>query len=202
MYIPKAYEVADRDVLYGVIAENNFGLLINQVEGAPFATHLPFMIEGDVLVCHMARANPQWRSFAVDTEVLCVFQGPHAYVSPNWYESPEAVPTWNYVAVHVHGVPEIIADPAAAYADQARLVEAHEAGFAEPWSLAERDRGMIERMLRSIVNFRIPIARIEGKFKLGQNKSAADRAGVISALEGIGGPTARALAALTRAVAK
>jgi transcriptional regulator len=198
MYIPEPYAVADRDALHGVIRENNFGLLVNQVEGAPFATHLPFLIEGDVLVSHMASANPQWRSFAADREVLCIFQGPHAYISPRWYESSNTVPTWNYVAVHVHGVPEIIADPAAALADQVLLVAAHESGFAEPWSLAERDPGMIDGLLRAIVNFRIPIGRIEGKFKLGQNKTAADRAGAIAALEESGDPTARALAALMR----
>jgi len=198
MYIPKPYAVADRDVLYDVIRENNFGLLINQVEAGPFATHLPFLIEGDVLVSHMARANPQWRSFAQGGEVLCVFQGPHAYISPRSYESDDTVPTWNYVAVHVYGVPAIVDDPAQAYADQQRLVDAHEAGAAEPWSLAERDRALIDSMLRAIVNFRIPIARIEGKFKLNQNKSAADRAGTIAGLERSDDPLARALAAVTR----
>lgn len=198
MYIPEPHAVADRDALHGVIRENNFGLLVNQVEDAPFATHLPFLIEGDVLVAHMARANPQWRSFAADREVLCIFQGPHAYISPRWYESTNTVPTWNYVAVHVYGVPEIIDDPAAALADQARLVAAHESGFAEPWSLAERDPGMIDGLLRAIVNFRIPIGRIEGKFKLGQDKTAGDRAGAIAALEEAGDPTAGALAALMR----
>ena len=118
MYIPEPYAVTDREVLYGVIEENNFGLLINQADGAPFATHLPFLIEGDVLVAHMARANPQWRSFAADREVLCVFQGPHAYISPRWRQSTDTVPTWNYVAVHVYGVPEIIDDPATALAAQ------------------------------------------------------------------------------------
>jgi len=171
--------------------------LINQVEGAPFATHLPFMIEDDVLVAHMARANPQWRSFAQGDEVLCVFQGPHAYISPSWYESANTVPTWNYVAVHVYGMPEIVDDPVAALDDQARLVTAHEAGFDEPWLLDERDPAMIEGLLRSIVNFRIPIGRIEGKFKLNQNKTAADRAGTIAGLESAGDPMSLALAALT-----
>lgn len=190
MYIPKPFEVTDRKILTRVIQKNNFGLLINQVDGAPFATHLPFLIEGDLLICHMARANPQWRSFAAGTEVLCVFQGPHAYISPRWYQSDNTVPTWNYVAVHVYGVPEIIEDPAAALADQALLVAAQEAGQAEPWSLAERDPALIDGMLRAIVNFRIPVARIEGKFKLSQNRNEADRAGVAAALEGMDDPMA------------
>jgi transcriptional regulator len=198
MYIPEPYAVTDRDVLRGVIEENNFGLLVNQVEGAPFATHLPFLIEGDALVGHMARANPQWRSFAQGVEVLCVFQGPHAYISPRGYESGNTVPTWNYVAVHIYGVPEIVDDPAAALADQVLLVAAREAGAAEPWSMDERDPALIDGLLRSIVNFRVPIARIEGKFKLDQKKTAADRAGAIAALEEAGDATALALAALMR----
>jgi transcriptional regulator len=196
MYIPKPFEVRDRAVLYSVIRENNFGTLINQVEDAPFATHLPFLIEGDVLVAHMARANPQWQSFAAGREVLCIFQGPHAYISPRWHHSTDTVPTWNYVAVHVYGVPEIIDDPAAALAQQVRLVDAHEAGFEQPWSIDERDPDLIDGLLRAIVNFRIPISRIEGKFKLDQKKTAADRAGVVVGLEGSGDPAARALAAL------
>jgi transcriptional regulator len=198
MYIPEPYAVTDREVLYSVIEENNFGLLINQADGAPFATHLPFLIEGDVLVAHMARANPQWRSFGANREVLCVFQGPHAYISPRWRQSTDTVPTWNYVAVHVYGVPEIIDDPAAALAAQARLVDAHESGLQQPWSIDERDPDLIEGLLRSIVNFRIPVSRIEGKFKLDQNKTAADRAGAAAALEDSGDPAALALATLMR----
>jgi len=198
MYIPEPYAVGDREVLYGVIKENNFGLLINQAEGALFATHLPFLIEGDVLVAHMARANPQWRSFAAGREVLCIFQGPHAYISPRWHHSTNTVPTWNYVAVHVYGVPEIIDDPAAALAAQVRLVDAHESGLERPWSVDEHDPDMIGGLLRAIVNFRIPVSRIEGKFKLDQKKTAADRAGIVAGLEERGDPAARALATLMR----
>ncbi|MGH6617911.1 MAG: FMN-binding negative transcriptional regulator, partial [Alphaproteobacteria bacterium] len=101
MYLPPYFEETDRETLYGVIRDNNFGLLITTVDGAPFATHLPFLLEGDRLVAHMARANPQWRGFERGGEVLCVFQGPHGYVSPRWYAGTRLVPTWNYVAVHI-----------------------------------------------------------------------------------------------------
>jgi len=157
--------------------------LISQVGGQPFATHLPFLLEGDTLVAHMARANPQWHGFSEGCEVLCTFQGPHAYVSPSWYTAKNAVPTWNYAAVHVYGKPEIIDDPQAAYIDQEKLVEFNEAGYDKPWRLGDCDREFIDGMIRAIVNFRIPITRIEGKFKLSQNRPVEDRERVAVRLE-------------------
>ena len=181
--MPNDFAVDDREILDGFIRDNSFGLLISQVDGQPFATHLPFLLEGDTLVAHMARANPQWQGFSEDCEVLCTFQGPHAYVSPSWYTAKNAVPTWNYAAVHVYGTPEIIDDPQAAYIDQEKLVEFNEAGCDKPWRLGDRDREFIDGMIRAIVNFRIPITRIEGKFKLSQNRPAEDRERVAVRLE-------------------
>ena len=181
MYLPSYFEESDRETLYGVIRANNFGLLITVVDGAPFVTHLPFLLEGDRLVAHMARANPQWRSFG-QGEALCVFQGPHAYVSPRWYAGTRLVPTWNYVAVHVYGAPRIVEDPSAVRDQQARLVAAHEAGAATPWTMDGLPESHLVGQLRAIVAFEMPIARIEGKFKLNQNRTAEDRAGVIDAL--------------------
>ncbi len=187
MYLPEQFKVEDRETLYDVIRGNSFGLLVSQVDGSPFVSHLPFLLEGDALVAHMARANPHWRGFADDDEVLCVFQGPHAYISPSLYADEEkAVPTWNYTAVHVYGVPEIVDDAAAAYADQKKLVDTLESGFAEPWRLEDRNREFVDGMIRSIVNFRIPISRIEGKFKLSQNRPAQDQKNVVDALLGSG----------------
>jgi transcriptional regulator len=182
MYLPPHFEETDREILYGTIRDNNFGLLITTVDGAPFATHLPFLLEGDRLVAHMARANPQWRSFERDEEALCIFQGPHAYVSPRWYEATQRVPTWNYVAVHVYGKPRIVDEPSAVRAQQVRLVAAHEAGAAKPWSMDGLPESYVTGMLRAIVTFELPITRIQGKFKLSQDKPAEDRAGVIAAL--------------------
>ncbi|MBT5111004.1 MAG: FMN-binding negative transcriptional regulator [Rhodospirillaceae bacterium] len=186
MYLPPAFEIEDRDSLYAIIRENNFGILTNQVEGAPFATHLPFMVEGDCLVAHMARANPQWRAFGDGAPALCVFQGPHAYISPSWYDSKDMVPTWNYVAVHVRGTPRIIDDPAAAYATQQRLVAAQELNLPEPWRLENEDRARIDGLLRSIVVFEIPIDQIHGKAKMNQNRTLADRRGAIAGLRETG----------------
>ena len=198
MYIPGHFAEDDRATLYDVIRRNSFGILTSQVDGRPFATHLPFLLDGDTLVAHMARANPHWRGFAGGGEVLCVFSGPHAYVSPSWYAAENVVPTWNYVAVHAYGTPEIVDDAGSAYGDQQRLVDEFESGFANPWALQDRDRGYIDGMIRAIVNFRIPIARIEGKFKLSQNRDAADRARVIDALATADDPAARDTAALMR----
>jgi transcriptional regulator len=184
MYMPPYYEESHRETLYGVIRDNNFGLLVTASGGVPAINHLPFLLEGDRLVAHMARANPQWKSFADGAEVLCVFQGPHAYVSPRWYVSTRLVPTWNYVAVHVYGKPRIVTDPAEVREQQVRLVAAHESSAAKPWTMDGLPESHLTGMLRAIVAFEVPIARIEGKFKLSQNRTAEDRAGVIAALAG------------------
>lgn len=196
MYLPKDFAVEDRETLYALIRDNSFGLLISQVDGQPFATHLPFLLEDDVLVAHMARANPHWQAFAEGGEVLCVFQGPHAYVSPSWYTAENVVPTWNYAAVHVYGTPEIVDDPQGAFDDQDRLVDFNEAGFDVPWRLGDRDREFVDGMMRAIVNFRIPIARIEGKFKLSQNRPDVDRDRVAAELRASADPGAAACGAL------
>ena len=138
MYLPPYFAEDDQEILYSVIRENNFGLLVTTTDGAPLASHLPFLLEGDTLVAHMARANPQWEAFESGAEVLCVFHGPHGYVSPNWYANKKSVPTWNYVAVHVYGAPRIVDDPAVALAMQERLVAAHEAGSPTPWTMVKR----------------------------------------------------------------
>ncbi|MGY8958884.1 MAG: FMN-binding negative transcriptional regulator [Alphaproteobacteria bacterium] len=186
MYTPSHFEENDRPALYDAIVKNNFGILMSQVEGELIATHLPFMIEDDKLVAHMARANPQWRGFDPATPVLCVFQGPHAYISPSWYESKNMVPTWNYVAIHVSGTPRIIEDPQAVYENQKKQVDFQEGGFETPWRLEDADRSHIDGMLRAIVAFEIPIDTIQGKAKMNQNRSEADQRGAINGLRETG----------------
>jgi len=189
MYVPDAFAETDRGTLCDFIRSTGWGYLVGVADGVPFVTHLPFLLEGDAgserLVAHMARANPHWQGFtdgAGAREQLVVFSGPHAYVSPRWYTAAKAVPTWNYTAVHVYGVPRIVADPAAVYEAQKRLVDFYEAGADAPWRMEDVDAGYIEGMLRAIVSFEIPVARMEGKFKLSQNRTPEDRAGVIAAL--------------------
>jgi transcriptional regulator len=141
---------------------------------------------------HCARANPQWRSFG-EGEVLVVFHGPHAYVSPSWYAEPVNVPTWNYVAVHAYGTARPMETPRELRALLQALVDHHESGFAQPWRMELPEDYLADRM-RAIVGFEIPIARIEGKFKLSQNRPPADRRSVARELAHAGGDGGRELA--------
>lgn len=211
MYTPDIFALTDPAEVRRTLHEHGFALLVTAAEGAPMASHLPFLFDAGrgpkgALLCHMAKANPQWKDFpaleATGREALVVFQGPHGYVSPSWYAAGPAVPTWNYLAVHAYGTLRIIDDPAEIKAHQARLVDTHEAGFAVPWSMAGQSEKYIARMLRGIVAFEIPISRLEAKAKLNQNKSDADRQGVIAALEASGRPGDLELAAIMRRVAE
>jgi transcriptional regulator len=196
MYRPSSFAETDRETLYAVIRANPFGILISLLDGAPCITHLPFVLDGDRLLAHMARANPQWRGFADGSEALCVFQGPHAYVSPRWYVREKAVPTWNYVAVHVHGAPRLVVDPGECRAMQRRLVAEFETGVEAPWSMDVLPASYLDAQMQAIVNFEIPVDRIEGIFKLNQNRIPADRAGVMAALQSSPREHDRAIAAL------
>jgi transcriptional regulator len=141
----------------------------------------------------MARANPQWQHFLNGQEVLVIFQGPHAYISPSWYKTSPAVPTWNYAAVHAYGMPALITDETRLLALLRETIATYERSFPLPWpgDLPEEFR---DRMMRGVVGFEIPLSRIEGKFKLGQNRSAEDRQSIYEALLDSADPTSRALA--------
>jgi transcriptional regulator len=184
MYVPAHFEVGNPATLKSFIQENAFATLITKFEGSPFASHLPVLLESGEpmrLLAHLACANPQWRHFADSAELLLIFHGPHAYVSPFWYEAREAVPTWNYAAVHAYGHARIIEDPSRAREIVERLTRFYEreraAELLGRWSPV-----FVEKMVKSIVAFEIDVTRLEGKFKLGQNRSSADIANVISAL--------------------
>lgn len=193
MFVPKHFAVENRELLDGVIRDNPFGLLTGQLDGAPFASHLPFLLDGERLLSHFARGNPHWQAVDGKKEMLAVFSGPHAYVSPRWYEPGPAVPTWNYVAVHVGGVPRMIEEPAAVRALLDALVSEYEGGA---WTLDGQNPGFLDRMMRGIVAFEMPIARIEGKFKLSQNRPAGDRRNVAVELAKSDDGVARDLARL------
>jgi transcriptional regulator len=193
MYTPASFRVDDPDVLDRFIDEYSFATLISVRGGVPFATHLPLLLDRGrrVLLGHFARANPQAEVVGDRGESLAVFQGPHAYISPAWYATAPAVPTWNYAAVHVYGPLEPLS------ADRTRelvdlTVDKYESTRPVPWpnDLPEDFR---DKMLKGIVGFEMPIGRIEGKFKLGQNRSEADQLGMLSQLQS-GGPDARSLA--------
>jgi transcriptional regulator len=208
MYTPDVFALNDPTKIARIIRENPFGLLVTVAGGTPRASHLPFLFVPEAgphgtLTCHMARANPQWKDFAelevAGTEALAVFQGAHGYISPNWYGPGDAVPTWNYLAVHAYGRPVISEDQDKARAQQQQLVATFEAGSESPWSLDSQDDGYVRRMLRGIVTFEMPVSRLEAKAKLSQNKSEADRAGVIAALEAGDRPGDQDLARAMRA---
>jgi transcriptional regulator len=185
VYIPGETRVTDPRRLHELMRQHSFGVLVTVRDGCPRASHLPFLVlaggEHGRLVAHMARANDQWQDFRPGAEVLVVFQGEHAYVSPSWYDKHPSVPTWNYVVVHARGVPMLIEEPAAVRAYLQALVDHHERGFETPWRM-ELPADYLARMMRAIVAFEIPISRIEGKFKLSQNRSRADQHRVANAL--------------------
>src|SRR5262249_46348042 len=155
-------------------------------------SHLPFMIRPadgvhGLLIAHMARANTQWHSLATGAEALVIFQGDHAYISPSWYQSHPSVPTWNYATVHVYGTPRIIDDYNRVVAILRALVEQNEGHFETQWRM-DLPLDYERKMVKGIVAFEIEITRLEGKFKLSQNRDVVDRTGVIAALEKNGGP--------------
>lgn len=202
MYIPKAFLVSDKSVLHDFIECNSFATLVSTVDGEPFATHLPLILDRTrsahgALLGHVARANPQWRSFDGTQTALAIFHGPHAYVSPSWYATSPAVPTWNYAAVHVYGVPQVVDDPAWLSDVVDRLIRIYEAGMPQPWpGILPADYR--SNLLKAIVGFVMDIDRIEGKFKLSQNRSTADQQGVVRHLETSADPVAQALGELTK----
>ena len=188
MYIPKAFREEDMKKLHKLMQEYSFAALVTQQDGMPVATHLPFLLDSGrgpygTLMAHMARANAQWKSFNGEQEVLVIFQGPHAYISPSWYEVELSVPTWNYAAVHAYGIPEIIEDNAILYDLLKALVQTHEARFEKPWDFQLPD-DYLQKMMRGIVGFEIQITRLEGKFKMSQNRTAGEQQQVIAALRG------------------
>ncbi len=203
MYLPAAFAETDLARLHAFIEQNSFGLLVSQVDGLPFASHLPLLIDRTAgphgtLIGHMARANPQWRE-AGGQPVLAIFSGPHAYVSPTWYEAENVVPTWNYTAVHAYGRVEIIEDQNALLEIVREMVRIYERGLPEPWSFDDSET-FVERLLAQIVGFRIEVEKIEGKFKLNQNQPVERRRKVVQALGERDDDNSRAVAAMMRAM--
>ena len=198
MYVPSSFSETDRNKLFDFIEQHNFGLLVSQLDNQPFATHLPLLFDrqagaSGVIVGHMARANPQWQ--AADRNVLVVFSGPHAYISPSWYEAEDVVPTWNYVAVHVYGTLHIVNDGEATLKILRDYVSFHEKSMPDPWSLPGGD-AFVNKLAQSIVVFRVEITRMEGKWKLSQNHPRERREKVIDALALQRDENSQAIAAL------
>ena len=209
VYPPPAFREARRDILLDAVRDIGFGHLISSGDDGPNATGVPFLVrvEADTirLEAHLQRGNPQWRALAGGGAALALFQGPHAYVHPGWYESKKrdgrAVPTWNYITVHARG-------PATVFEDDrpwlqrhlAGLSDSREAGRPEPWAMSDAPTDYLDRLMRGVVGVSLMVARLEGRWKLSQNHPQANRLGVIDGLAGSGlardGEVAEAMARL------
>lgn len=183
MYIPKYFKLEEEEVIYDLIEQYGFATLVSQHKGEPYATHLPLMLNKDEksLYGHFARPNLQWKDVE-DQQVLAIFQGPHCYISPSWYETTKAVPTWNYVSIHVYGKLEVMEDKEVVFNSLNELVKKYEAPDS-PYSLESVEPSFIEGMAKGIVAFKIHITKMEGKAKLSQNHPVERQELVIKHLE-------------------
>lgn len=204
LYTPAHFAGTERAAAARLMREHPFATLVTPATPEPLISHVPLLLVADCephgeLIGHFARANPHWRHAAA-AESIAIFHGPHAYVSPSWYAKPaQAVPTWNYATVHAHATMQVIDDPAEARSILDALVSRFESTRPQPWSFAmpERER---DALVGAIVAFRLRIRRIEAKFKLSQNRPAADRERVATALEAEGYADAAAVSAWMRAL--
>ena len=164
--------------------------LVSQGPSGLYATHLPTVLKESgplgLIECHLARANPHWTDLAAASEALMIFQGPQGYISPNWYPSKarsgKVVPTWNYAVVHAYGRPEVMNDAGWLRRHVSELTTQQERAEARPWATSDAPAGYIDAMVRGIVGFRFTIARLEGKWKMSQNREMDDRVGVTKGL--------------------
>jgi transcriptional regulator len=199
MYSPPYNQIEKRAEIIEFMRAHNFPLLVTGTGGSLHGSHLPAMVhERDakiVLDMHMAKNNPQWQEF-FDEEVMVVFTGPHAYISPRWYEEKERVPTWNYTAVHAYGTARVIDDRKAKYASQRRLVAAMDPQWLPQFDALREE--YVKRMLEGIVNFEIAVTRIETRWKLSQNRSRREMELIAAQLDESADSGELALAAITR----
>lgn len=184
MYTPNQYKNEDIKEIKEFIRQNSFGILVNQVDGKPWATHIPLELDTDengedIIVSHIAKANPQWQSFSDTSEVLCIFNGPHSYVSSSWYQAEE-VPTWNYIAVHVYGTLRIIEEQAV-IASMHKLVDKYEQNSECPISIDKLSPKTM-RQVKGVVGFQIQITDIQATKKLSQGREE-DHPRIIEELE-------------------
>jgi transcriptional regulator len=202
VYLPPAFAETRPAVLVAHIEQHDFGLLLSHGAAGLTASHIPFLVERRdeelYLLGHLARPNPQVEDLREGGEVLAIFSGPHAYISPSWYAGGPSVPTWNYVDVHAYGTVRLIEDGDWLRGLLRRLSQRHEAGNPVPWRVEDLPEAYLEGMLRGIIGLDIAVTRLEGKYKLSQNRPSADRLRVIVALERGGDENSVAVAQLMR----
>ena len=207
LYIPPAFKVEDLSALHAHIGMTGLATLITVGDEGPLISHLPLLLDAEAgpygtLIGHLARANPQIKRSRVELEAVAVFQGPDAYISPRWYEAKrehgKVVPTWNYMTVHARGRLAFIDDRTWLRAAVDRLTARHESGFADPWATSDAPSDYIEAQLKGIVGVELVIDTLEGKMKLGQNRSVSDQQGVVDGLSASDRPSDGAIAEATR----
>jgi len=186
MYIPNAFREDDLDKLVGFMRVHSFATLVSVLDGSPFASHVPLLVrrQGSIiqLIGHLAKPNPQWKAFG-GGESLAIFSGPHAYISPSLYETRESVPTWNYIAVHAYGTPRTVTladSPQALKEVLQSLIEAYDPSYRSQWD--ELSTKYREGMMNGIVAFEMTVTRLEGKYKLSQNRGRDDQRRVAQSL--------------------
>jgi len=204
MYVPKHFAEDRVPVLHESMRSIAFATLVTLGSEGMEASHVPMLIDPEpapfgTLRGHIARGNPQWKRVAAGSQALAIFLGPDAYITPNWFptkrETGKVVPTWNYIAIHAAGPVRFFDDRAPLLDIVTRLTATHEGNRAQPWAITDAPDDYIDSMLKAIVGFELPIAKLEGKWKLSQNKSEADIAGVRNGLAAAPGENAAALAA-------
>jgi len=208
MYNPAHFEETRTEILHTLIDAHPLGTLVTLTSTGLDANHIPFEVATDAaagplgtLRAHVARANPVWKDFSRDVDVLVVFQGPQAYITPTWYvatkpQTGNVVPTWNYCVVHAHGRLRVHDDRDWLRGQLERLVRRHESPQPKPWHISDAPADFVEKQLAAIVGIEIPIARLSGKWKVSQNRNDGDRAGVVEGLAATPNPESRAMAGL------
>ncbi|MBC8111093.1 MAG: FMN-binding negative transcriptional regulator [Verrucomicrobia bacterium] len=186
MYIPKSYKNENSAEIEEFIQSNSFGILVSQTENKLWATHIPLELgknekDEQVLTGHISRGNPQWKNFTDKSAVLAIFSGPHAYISSSWYDH-ENVPTWNYIAIHVYGMIQIIEEEKLLHSLK-KLVDKYEVGSEKPVTVEEMSEKFLKNELRGIVGFEIVIQEIQAAYKLSQTRHQHDHQNIIKELE-------------------
>ena len=203
MYVPRHFSQDDTAVAHDLIRTNVFATLVTEISGRLDATHVPVVLDAErgalgSLRFHLAQANPTSKALADKREVLMVFTGPHTYISPDWYANENLVPTWNYAVVHAYGTPRTVDET-----ELRRLLDDITASQEKdlpkkPWTTDKMPSDLVDKSCKAIVGFELPITELQGKWKLNQNRGSDDRAGVVSALEELGGESNLAVAGTMR----
>lgn len=192
MYTPAQFKVEDEAEAHRLMRAYPFAILVTHGADGVVATHLPIVLKVDEagplgrIECHLARPNPQWKTFAPDADALVIFQGPEAYIRPGWYASKaehgKVVPTWNYSVVHAYGRLEVVQDQDWLRTHVTELTDQQEAPYAARWSTADAPGNYVDMLTRGIVGLKLEITRLEGKAKMSQNREPRDRVGVVQGL--------------------